>query len=450
MMKNALLTHFFARGRRWSAGVLLFVLPILVAACIPDGVRIPESPLLRQLERKTGLIVYVGTDFNIYTIDQAGENQVALTSDADVPPTGGRVLLYQFPSWSPDSERLAFVGIEGPSGDYDQVSVYTVNPDGSDLIQVISDPQEFPYYLYWSPDSERLSFLARNATRNGGVLKVVPAEGGEVQVVDTGEPYYWDWSPTSDQLLIHAGGNQGRVSFLDLSTPIKERGLGYVPTYFQAPAWSPKGDRVLLAAEGAGGVRELVLADQNGNYLDTLVEFEGSIAFAWSPDGEKIAYILNDDPFMIGSLGDLTIVDLDRRDEPITLEDIVIAFFWSPDSEKIAYFSPVVTTTGGGSDSGPGGGSETQIVLQQLQVFELGSEDIRDIGTFLPTDEFLSRLPYFDQYHHSVTIWSPDSDALVLSANTPEQGPAIWIAAASGTLTPRFITPGRIAYWSWR
>ena len=124
--------------------------------------------------------------------------------------------------------------------------------------------------------------------------------------------------------------------------------------------------------------------------------------------------------------------------------------FWSPDSKNLAYFSPVVTTTGGGADGEESEDSQSQIVLQKLGVLDVGNGEISDIATFLPTDEFLTRLPYFDQYHHSVTIWSPDSDSLVLSVVTPDEGPAIWIAAASGNLTPRFITPGRLAYWSWQ
>jgi hypothetical protein len=47
----------------WGMGCLV----LLLAACLPQGVQIPESPLLRALERKSGLISYVGLDGNIYT-----------------------------------------------------------------------------------------------------------------------------------------------------------------------------------------------------------------------------------------------------------------------------------------------------------------------------------------------------------------------------------------------
>jgi len=72
------------------------------------------------------------------------------------------------------------------------------------------------------------------------------------------------------------------------------------------------------------------------------------------------------------------------------------------------------------------------------------------IATFLPSDRFLQLLPYFDQYHQSVTIWSPDSQNLVVSAYNQDRQPGIWVVAASGNLEPRFIAPGWVGFWSWK
>ena len=54
-----------------------------------------------------------------------------------------------------------------------------------------------PIYLYWSPDGKQLSFLTSD-TRGGPLaLHIVPIDGGAEKVIDTGQPYYWSWSPTS-------------------------------------------------------------------------------------------------------------------------------------------------------------------------------------------------------------------------------------------------------------
>jgi hypothetical protein len=90
---------------------LLVFLGILLAACIPDGIEVPESELMRYLERKSGLIAFVGTDGNIYTIDQAGLRKQALTDDGDFPGSQDHFRRYQFLSWAPDSSQVGFVGV---------------------------------------------------------------------------------------------------------------------------------------------------------------------------------------------------------------------------------------------------------------------------------------------------------------------------------------------------
>ena len=150
-------------------------------------------------------------------------------------------------------------------------------------------------------------------------------------------------------------------------------------------------------------------------------------------------------------LGSLTVVALERLDQPIFLaETTAMAFFWSPDSGKIAYFEPVRAAPNEVSPEEGGASEQEPPLLQRVRVFDIETQDVNDVTTFLPTEEFVSRLPFFDQYHHSVTIWSPDSNSLVLSGMSGDGQPGIWVVAASGNLTPRFLTEGLIGYWSWK
>ena len=43
---------------------------VLVASCLPRDMQVPQSPLLSTLERKAGLISYIGADGNMYVSDQ--------------------------------------------------------------------------------------------------------------------------------------------------------------------------------------------------------------------------------------------------------------------------------------------------------------------------------------------------------------------------------------------
>ena len=103
-----------------------FLIVVLVlTACLPQNFQVPQSPLLSKLERKSGLIAYLGIDGNIYVSNQGGGNKVAYTQDASVPKSGGGAFLYyQYPTWSQDSEHLAFVGILGEGNTATGTSLY--------------------------------------------------------------------------------------------------------------------------------------------------------------------------------------------------------------------------------------------------------------------------------------------------------------------------------------
>jgi hypothetical protein len=70
--------------------IILFTLSaLLIASCLPRDLQVPQSPLLSTLERKSGLIAYMGVDGNMYVSDQAGGNLVKLTEDAVIPQNQG-------------------------------------------------------------------------------------------------------------------------------------------------------------------------------------------------------------------------------------------------------------------------------------------------------------------------------------------------------------------------
>lgn len=445
------------RGLVLIGGVLL---SLALVSCLPEGVRVPQSPLLRSLERKAGLIAYVGIDGNIYTMDQGGGRQRAITEDAKIPDSAaGEFRLYQFPAWSPDSRRIAFIGVRGAQDTPGTASVFVAAPDGTDRQEVFTSHEQVPFYLYWSPDGERLSFLATVVATGNTILQTVPVGGGKAQIVDAGQPYYWAWSPDSRRMLIHAGGDAlsqsaERLAFLTLDGEVIEEGLTVRPARFQAPAWSPDGRRLLLAARTTRGESALLLADLQGAVEKELATFEGTVAFGWSPDGKKIAYIAGEDQ-QPGVIGRLTVVDAEKPTAIKTAqEDRIAAFFWSPDSRKIAYFVPSVLSPTPEPDQAERSAQSEQpqqvTVLLTLHVFDVQRGRDRRIATFQPTSQFLGILPYFDQYQRSATIWSPDSRNLVLPAYASDGKPGIWVVPASGALEMRYLADGLLAFWSWK
>jgi TolB protein len=436
--------------------ILPFILSaLLIASCLPRDMQVPQSPLLSTLERKSGLISYIGTDGNMYVSDQAGGNLKQLTEDAKIPETqGDPILYYQYPTWSRDGSQLAFMGISADS-DQAQSKLMVANIDDDSVKEVYASESEHPIYLNWSPDNAHVSFISTTVSGQNIILQSVPATGGDRTILDTGSPYYWSWAPDGKVMVVHAGGaassSPEHLAFLNVNaetTTVTEYGLETTPAAFQAPAWSPDGSRIALARL-ADEKNEIIITDATGANPQTIGTFKEKTAFAWSKDGSHFAYIDGEQALDAGTIGPLHIVDMGTSKETVQ-DGNVVAFFWSPSGEEIAYFI-LLQAQADGSSSGDSGGStqaSPQYVLN-LNVLNITSGESRDLFTYRPTQQFLSILPYFDQYHQSATIWSPDNNNLVLSFLGQSGSPGIAVVAASGNLEPRLLAPGLLAFWSW-
>jgi len=423
----------------------------LLGACVPSGLQLPESPLLSSLERKSGLIAYTGLDGNIYSVDQGGGHQAAVTSDAALEPDAeGRVRFYQYPAWARDNRRLAFVGIEGSATEISTVRLFNAASNGEDMLEIFNSSDQLPFYLYWSPDSKLISFLASSLSGSDISLLLVPSQGGDSQTVHMGSPLYWAWAPDNRSIVIHSGGatNSGRNARLAIHTFAyggEDTQLDMRPVAFQAPTWSPDGKEMLLAVEAESeGVENLILADDHGSLKRPIADINSPVAFGWSPNGDRIAFISNIEDGLPGSGNKLMIVDPREPEKAKQVsEDAVVAFFWSPDSKKVAYFTPTLVTA---DETDP----SQQSLGFQAQIYNLINEKTQDVGAFVPTQQFSSILSFFDQYQHSISLWSPDSRNLVLSAQLPDGSPSIFVVEASGNLKPRYVADGYLGVWSWK
>jgi len=422
----------------------------LLTACLPKDVQIPQSPLLSTLERKSGHIAYMGSDGNMYVSDQGGGHLKQLTKDAAIPKSqGDPVLYYEFPTWSRDGNQLAFMELKS-DGSQTQSKVMVAKIDSGSVNEIYKSDSEHPIYLNWSPDNANLSFISTNVTGQNIILQSIPAQGGNRTILDTGSPYYWSWAPDGHVMIVHAGGTTSsapeHIAFLNVnSSTVTEQGLDTTPAAFQAPAWSPDGSHIALART-SNKENEIVVTDSAGQNPKKVGTFTGKTAFAWSPDGKQLAYINGDQALDAGTFGPLVVTDLETSKKMVE-DGNIIAFFWSPSGQEIAYF---VLLQANSSSGGSSSGSSQPSFLLGLHVLDVTTGKTRDLFTYRPTQQFLSVLPYFDQYHQSVTIWSPDNNNLVLSFIDNSGDPGIAVVAASGKLEPRLLAKGYLAFWSWK
>ena len=169
--------------------ILLTLTALIATSCLPQDTQLPQSPLLPLLERKSGLIAYIGIDGNVYITDQSGKSPAPVTDDAALPETQTSAYrYYQFPTWSKDGNQLAYVGIEGTGASQSKADLSVYNVDEKTSAEIFSSETEFPFYLYWSPDNETVSLISASASRQSILMQNVPDRGDEPVILDAGSP----------------------------------------------------------------------------------------------------------------------------------------------------------------------------------------------------------------------------------------------------------------------
>ena len=203
------------------------------------------------------------------------------------------------PVWSPDGDRLAFLVYEGKYWPFRKI-LFTVRVDGSELTR-IAEIAQIPVRSrhntwaatlpVWSPEGERLAFVMAGVEgKTGGVYTVRPDGTDLVQVLEP-QGVEWDvsqvlWSPDGLEILViswhqlflvQPDGNGLRA--LKLSEPVSA---------LRIAAWSPDGARIAFY-EPADGYRsvppQLYTVARDGTDLRSLVtaDADGNLVPANSP-----------------------------------------------------------------------------------------------------------------------------------------------------------------------
>lgn len=396
----------------------------------------PRTDEPSQLDR----IAYITLDHQLATISPDGSDLRRLTD------LNSR---FQFPAWSPDGRHVAVVG-----GD----SLFAVpDVDGAaasgSMQRLYQNGNEPPFYLYWSPDSQMISFLASHPS--GIALHLARlSEQSESRLLATGQPFYWAWTPTGDQILMHSGfsGRRARLALLDPLTGGPGASIAE-PGFFQAPGMSASGAYRAFAEVDADGSSQLVIEDTDGQSVHSEPHL-GQVALSWSPVDDLLAFT---SPAVDSAAfyGPLRVLEPLSGDVRMITPDNVLAYFWSPDGRFIAFFT-VPSLDDGGVQAANDPVERKRLSKIRLQheeirldlwVADVATGDRRRLSTFVPSELFFGQfLPFFDQYALSHRLWSPKADALVLPMIQNEVS-SIFIVPIDGR-EPRLLVEGAIGFWS--
>jgi TolB protein len=216
------------------------------------------------------------------------------------------------PAWSPDGDRLVFSSDRGGS-----FNLYIVDRDGHNLRRLTRSPSR-DFVPAWSPDGETIVFRREEGTRavgGGGSesLLQIGADGNKERVLLRSVPtenlnrccWRVRWSPVNRRVATDLGAT---VTVVD----VPSRRANVVVELGDDPQWSPDGTRILFAswipvdcskAQGyCIGARPtgLSVVDADGRHRINLTKAAKipSVATAgssWSPDGGRVAFVLDVD-----------------------------------------------------------------------------------------------------------------------------------------------------------
>jgi TolB protein len=402
----------------------------------------PATPAPEAAAAATGgRITFVDPDGRLGTLAPDGSDKRML-SDA-----GWR---YQFPAWAPDGRHVAAVGSDGQRG---VVRVFLDEPRAQQ-VEVYGSRSQAPFYLYWSPDGRQVSFLA-NARRGIG-LWLAPADGRQdARLLANGQPFYWDWTDDSTQMLVHTGlvGEDAALGFIDLDGDALGDRIAQ-PGLFQAPGLSA--DERFLAYGDARNRAFSVIVENRQNGRRSSTPHTGLLALSWSPTGSVLAFTSPRTP-QASFVGPLRVLNADTGEVRTLVDDAVTGFFWSPTGQSIAYLTvePDSSSPGAGRPAGlaaiasqPGAQGSHPEIRVRLSVVDVADGQRRLLTSFQPSDLFVTQfLPFFDQYALSHRLWSPDGDALVVPMVETSGREAIYIVPTDGR-APQRIVDGSMASWS--
>lgn len=428
------------RGARLLIGIAALVLPLAASYVIAD-VRPRAAPAVNR-------IAFVDADGAVKTMLPDGSGARRISPDVDG--------FFTWPTWSPDARTLAYSGVVNDGG-MAQLNLYAAALDGSpgadgDLHRVIyaAAPgdvgllaQGVIHYPLWSPDGAHLAFIAADSDGLSLYIDDLSDDPGARHLLDDG-PLWMSWSDDGAALAVHRGSEHFLV---DARDEFRVSGLDIAAQGYRVPAWKPSANAITVLT--GDGVSTANVVGGSADAPMPVRDARGDAAFLWSPTGAHLAVSDAARRFLYRGavMSAYRRLAIASESSPQNADEIlqpILAFFWSPDGSRLAYITL----------------SDTEGALRCI-VVDMDSRERRSALDFVPSPAQQTLFQFFDQYAYSHSVWSPDSANLVFAGNIVgnaatasggahpgHRGFHIIVADAADAAAPQLVGEGIMAFWS--
>ncbi len=223
-------------------------------------------------------------------------------------------------------------------------SAYGVLPDGGGLYMeamYLPAVTTGPWAPSWSPDGRNIAFSMQ------GSLWKLPAQGGEAAQITSDSAYDSQpaWSPDGNQIAFVRDTDHEIQIWVVNEDGSSPRQLTHTGTVNVDPHWSSDGNSILCTSSASGkGFGLWQVSPKDGSMQPVLADDHQNITPTWSPDGRQIAFVSNrvwQGKEIVGT-GGIWKLSQGEKDPTLLLQEETLwraRPAWSPDGQKIAFIS---------------------------------------------------------------------------------------------------------------